>query len=132
MQRLTPVSGMNSGYGMEGLLVGHSWPRPCLYFGSPTRLGADSSQESQRQVYDFAVDVGVMWDLFTFAMSTVTEEIDLAAGRYRMVLAGGQQHHRPHRGEGGVIREGRFVPIETHSPNTVRGREGRLNLPQAK
>src|SRR5438552_1141788 len=43
----------------------------------------------QRRVYDFAVDVGVMWDFFTFAVTgTVTEEIDLAAGRYRMVLAG--------------------------------------------
>jgi hypothetical protein len=49
------------------------------------------AKNPQRRVYDFARDVGVMWDLFTFAMTgTATEEIDLAAGRYRMVLAGGQ------------------------------------------
>src|SRR6266852_5869483 len=75
--------------------------------------GQAQAKNLQRQVYDFGVDVGVMWDLFTFAVTgTVTEEIDLAAGRYRMVLTG----------------EGRFVPVETHSRNTVRGREGTLNL----
>jgi hypothetical protein len=87
------------------------------------------AKNSQRQVYDFALDVGVMWDLFQFAIrGTVTEEIDLVAGRYRMVLAGEGSSVTAHTEASGVIREGRFVPLETHSRNTVRGREGMLNL----
>ena len=83
----------------------------------------------QRRVYDFAVDVGVMWDFFTFAVTgTVTEEIDLAAGRYRMVLAGEGSSITAHTEASGVIREGRFVPVETHSRSTIRGREGTLHL----
>ncbi len=87
------------------------------------------AKNPQRQVYDFAVDVGVMWDFFTLAMTgTVTQEIDLAAGRYRTVLAGEGSNITAHTEASGIIREGRFVPIETQSRNTVRGREGTLHL----
>src|SRR4029077_11596986 len=73
--------------------------------------------------------VGVMWDLFTFAMTgTVIQEIDLAAGRYRLVLTGEGSSITAHTEASGVIREGRFVPVETHIRRTVRGREGTLNL----
>src|SRR2546426_11270589 len=70
-----------------------------------------------------------MWDFFTFAVTgTVTEEINLAAGRYRMVLAGEGSSITAHPEASGVIREGRFVPVETHSRSTIRGREGTLHL----
>ncbi len=65
----------------------------------------------QRRVYDFAVDVGVMWDFFN-----------------RMVLAGEGSSITAHTEASGVIREGRFVPVETHSRSTIRGREGTLHL----
>jgi hypothetical protein len=95
------------------------------------RLGWAETQarNPQRQTYDFAVDVAVMWDLFTFALTgTVTEEIDLGAGRYRMVLTGEGSSVAAHTETTGIIREGRFAPVETHSRNTVRGREGTLSL----
>jgi hypothetical protein len=73
---------------MESSRAGHSWPLPASAVDSPACLDPVPGQESPD---DFALDVGVMWDLFTFAMTgTATEEIGLAAGRYRMVLAGGQ------------------------------------------
>src|SRR5437667_10460791 len=79
----------------------------------------------QRRVYDFAVDVGVMWDFFTFAVTgTVTEEIDLAASRYRMVLAGEGSSNTAHTEASAVIREGRFVPVDAHSPSSSRRRAG--------
>ena len=103
-------------------------PLPLL-LGPRLAWGQAQAKNLQRQVYDFGVDVGVMWDLFTFAVTgTVTEEIDLAAGRYRMVLSGEGSSTTAHTEASGVIREGRFVPVETHSRNTVRGREGTLNI----
>ena len=92
-------------------------------------LAQAPAKNLQRQVYDFALDVGVMWDFFTFAVTgTVTEEIDRASGRYRTVLTGEGSGVTAHTEASGVIREGRFVPVETHSRSTVRGREGTLNL----
>src|SRR5207245_7560862 len=83
----------------------------------------------QRRVYDFGVDVGVMWDFFTFPVTgTVTEEIDLPAGRYRMVLGGEGSSITAHTEASGVIRTGRFVPVETHSRSTLRGQGGTLHL----
>ncbi len=86
-------------------------------------------REPRRQVYDFTVEAGVMWDLFTIAMAgTMTEEIDPLAGRYRMTLAGQGTSLTAHTEATGIIREGRYMPIETHSHSTIRGREGRLDL----
>ncbi len=103
---------------------------PLSLFLAPRLAWAQGQAKNpQRQVYNFAVDVGVMWDLFTFAMTgTVTVEIDLASGRYRMVLAGEGSSVTAHTEASGIIREGRFVPIEMRSSRTVRGREGTLHL----
>jgi len=91
--------------------------------------GQIPAKNPQRQVYDFAVDVGVMWDVFTVSLTgTVIEEIDLAAGRYRMVLNGEGSSVTAHTEATGVIREGRFAPVETHSRSTIRGRENTVNL----
>jgi hypothetical protein len=87
------------------------------------------ARNPQRRTHEFAVDVGVMWDLFTFALTgTVVEEIDHGAGRYRMVLTGEGSGVTAHTETTGLIREGRFAPVETHSRSTVRGREGTLSL----
>ena len=41
------------------------------------------------QPFDFAVDVGVLFDMITFALKgTVIREIDPAAGRYRVTMTG--------------------------------------------
>src|SRR5438128_12613855 len=98
-------------------------PLPLLF--SPRLAWAQAQAKNlQRRVYDFAVDVGVMWDFFTFAVAgTVTEEIDLAAGRYRMVLAGEGSSITAHTEASGLIREGRFVPVATQSGSAIRGRE---------
>src|SRR2546427_6755449 len=65
----------------------------------------------QRRGYDFAVGVGVMWDFFTFAVAgAVTEEIDMAAGRYPLGLAGGGRRISAQTGGGGGNR-GRPVVV---------------------
>jgi hypothetical protein len=103
-------------------------PLPVLLAGRLARAQAQP-RGRRRQVYDFAVDAGVMWDLFKIAMAgTVTEEIDPIAGRYRIILAGESTSLTAHTEATGIIRDGRYMPIETNSHSTIRGREGRLNL----
>lgn len=79
--------------------------------------------------WDFTVDVGVLFDLLTFALKGVlVKEIDPAAGRYRVTLSGEGDKISVHTEASGVIRKGRFVPVDLHSTSTIRGRPSRLDL----
>jgi len=78
---------------------------------------------------DFAVDVGILFDMITFSLKgTLTKEIDQTAGRYRVTLNGEGDKISMRTDASGVIRQGRFMPAETHSMSTIRGREGKLDL----
>jgi hypothetical protein len=82
-----------------------------------------------RQPLDFTVDVGILFDMITFALKgTLTKEIDPAAGRYRVTLDGEGDKISVHTEASGVIRQGRFMPVELHSVSTIRGRESKLDL----
>lgn len=82
-----------------------------------------------RQVFDYSVDAGVLFDLITFALKgTIVSEIDQAAGRYRVSMNGEGDSISLHTEARGVIRQGRFTPVEIHSHNTIRERESRLDL----
>jgi hypothetical protein len=65
-----------------------------------------------------------VYGLLSFsAAGTVTEEIDRVAGRYRVTVAGqglGITHNNVYEG---IIRGGRFLPIEGRGSHIVRGRE---------
>ena len=81
------------------------------------------------QPLDFTVDVGILFDMITFALKgALTKEIDLAAGRYRVTMAGEGDKISVHTVASGVIRQGRFMPVELHSLSTIRGRESKLDL----
>ena len=82
-----------------------------------------------RQAFDYSVDVGVLFDLITFAVKgSIVSQIDQAAGRYRVSMNGEGTGISLHTEATGVIREGRFTPVESHSRNTIRERESRLDL----
>jgi hypothetical protein len=82
-----------------------------------------------RQVFDYSVDVGVLFDLITFAVKgTLVSEIDQAAGRYRVSMHGEGDRISLHTEARGVIRQGRYTPVEIHSHSTIRERESRLDL----
>ena len=70
--------------------------------------------------------MAVLFDLLTFNVTgTVVEEIDQAAGQYRVVLTG-EGSGVTHRSESsGIIRAGRFLPVSHWSAGTVRGRDNR-------
>jgi hypothetical protein len=87
------------------------------------------AEDPVRQVFNCSIDVGILFNLFTFAIKgTVVKEIDRAAGRYRVTLTGEGDSISLHTEASGMIRNGRFMPVETHSKNIIRGREGRLDL----
>ena len=78
---------------------------------------------------DFTVDVGVLFDLITFALKgVVLKEVDYVAGRYRITMTGEGDKISVHTDASGVIRQGRFVPVDLHSTSTIRGRPSRLDL----
>ena len=81
------------------------------------------------QPLDFTVDVGVLFDLITFSLKgTLVKEIDRAAGRYRITVSGEGDKISIQTEASGVIREGRFVPVDLHSTSTIRGRPSRLDM----
>jgi hypothetical protein len=77
----------------------------------------------------FSIDVGILFDMITFALrGALTKEIDEAAGRYRVTMTAEGDKISVHTEAGGVIRQGRYVPVELHSLSMIRGREGKLDL----
>src|SRR5713101_8076002 len=73
-----------------------------------------------RQVFDYSVDVGVLFNLITFALKgTVVQEIDHTAGRYRISVNGEWDSISQHTEASGIIKQGRFTPVEIHSQSTI-------------
>lgn len=81
------------------------------------------------QPSDFIVDVGILFDMITFALKgTLTKDIDRVGGRYRETMTGEGEKISIHTEASGVIRQGRFMPVELHSVSTIRGRESKLDM----
>jgi hypothetical protein len=89
------------------------------------RLGA--ADGPIRKTFSYQADIGVLFDLLTFHVTGVmTEEINFAAGRYRVVVTGEGLGITQRTEASGIIRAGRFVPLENLHVGTVRGRESRF------
>ena len=92
-------------------------------------LAQVSPQVPAREVFDYSVNVGVLFNLITFALKgTVVKEIDHTAGSYRVSMNGEGDSISLHTEASGMIRQGRFMPLEIHSQSTIRGRESRLDM----
>ena len=77
----------------------------------------------------YEVEVSVLFNLLTFAVKgTIAEEIDAAAGRYRVTLTGAGTGVSTRTTGQGIIQDGRFKPAELESVHVVRGRENRTSL----
>lgn len=92
-------------------------------------LAQSPAQAPARQVFDYTVDVGVLFNLITYVLKgTVVKEIDRKAGRYRVSMNGEGDSISLDTEARGMIRQGRFTPVEMRSHSTIRGRESRLEL----
>ena len=82
-----------------------------------------------RKTFSYQADIGVLFDLLTYHVSgTMTEDVDYAASRYRVVLTGEGTGVTLRTEASGIIRAGRFLPLESLSTGTVRGRESRSTM----
>jgi hypothetical protein len=87
------------------------------------------AQAPAKQVFDYSVDVGVLFNLITFALKgTVVKEIESTPARYRVSMNGEGDNISLHTEASGVIKRGRYVPVELHSHSTIRGRESQLDM----
>ena len=94
------------------------------------------AQAQSRQGATYHVDAGVFFGLFTFNVDgSIQEQIDRAAGRYRVVVAGQGSQITNRLESTGIIRGRRFVPSATNIFLDLRGRElisGRDSLRKEK
>jgi len=96
-------------------------------FGS--RAGSSHAAERTVRTYDYEANVGVLFNVLTYTLTgKVTVEIDPAAERYRVEMTGSGPGATARTESTGIIRDGRFMPVETQSSHTVRGRENRVTL----
>jgi hypothetical protein len=92
----------------------------------PRVVQADTTD---RAVRSYEADVGILFNLFTFSLTgKLVRDIDRAAGRYRVTMNGNGSGITAGMETAGIIRDGRFMPVETRGFHTVRGRENRVTL----
>jgi hypothetical protein len=77
----------------------------------------------------YTLDVGVLYDLFTFhTAGGVEESVDHAAGHYDVVVAGQGSGMETRVQSMGRWRDGRWAPVHTRSRFVVRNRESRTDI----
>jgi hypothetical protein len=90
---------------------------------------AVAGSQSERKVRAYEADIAVLLNLFTFTLSgTIVQEVDRAAGSYLVTMNGSGAGITARTEARGVIRGGRYLPTETRSSHTLRGRENRVSL----
>jgi hypothetical protein len=79
--------------------------------------------ESGRSVLGYQLDLSVLFNFLTLSMTgTVTQEIDRKTGRYRVTMDGKGIGISTGTEATGLIRDGRFKPLESRSFHVIRGR----------
>jgi hypothetical protein len=80
--------------------------------------------ERERAELGYQLDLSVLFSFLTFSLTgTVVQEIDRQAGRYRVTMEGKGTAISTRTEATGVIRDGRFKPVESRSVHMFRGRE---------
>jgi hypothetical protein len=98
---------------------------PVLGMLLPRSVLGSASQRTVR----YSANISVLFNFLTFSLAgSVTEEVDRAAGRYRVTINGDGAGVTARTESTGIIQDGRFMPTQTRSAHTVRGRENRLAL----
>lgn len=84
--------------------------------------------EEGRAVLDYQLDLSILFNLLTLSLvGTVTQDIDRRAGRYRVVMEGKGTAITTRTEATGILREGRFKPLESRSVHMFRGRQNTSN-----
>jgi hypothetical protein len=92
---------------------------------APARLGAEPVARRS----GFTADVGILYQMLTFQLKgDVQESVDRTAGRYDVRVTGQGEGIANRIESKGVLREGRWRPLQSASWFQVRGRESRVQV----
>lgn len=90
---------------------------------------AAARAEMQARRAAYGVDVGILYDVFSFHLpGTLTESTDRAAGRYEMTAVGRGGRIANRIESRGILRDGRWAPVQVTSRFQVAGRESRSDI----
>ncbi len=91
-----------------------------LLFG----LGRAHALEDGRSAFTYQLDLSVLFSFLTLSLTgTAVQEIDRRAGTYRMTMEGQGTGISTRTEASGVIRDGRFKPVETRAVHHFRNRQ---------
>jgi hypothetical protein len=77
----------------------------------------------------YIADVGILYDMLTLQLRGSIEEIvDRGAGDYRVIATGAGANIQNRFESSGVLRDGRWKPVRSHSWFDIRGRQSRTDL----
>jgi hypothetical protein len=91
--------------------------------------GWASDRGTLRQAFAYELRLDVLFGLITLTLrGQAVEEVDRSAGRYRVTIAGEGSGASVTSERRGIIRDGRFLPLEGRTSNTFRRRESWLAI----
>jgi hypothetical protein len=80
--------------------------------------------EDGRSAFAYQLDLSVLFSFLTLSLSgTAVQEIDRRGGKYRMIMEGKGTGISTRTEAHGIIREGRFKPVETKAVHHFRNRQ---------
>jgi hypothetical protein len=96
-----------------------------LASGMPVRRAAGSARSS-----DYRVDISMLWGVIRYSVAgSMVEEIDAAAGRYRVLITGsGTGVSSRIEAQGLIEPGGRHRPLEMKNAHSLAGRESWLSI----
>jgi hypothetical protein len=106
----------------------HLWTRRQLLAALPFALllGRKPAHalDDGRSAFTYQLDLSVLFSVWTLSLTgTVVQEIDRRAGKYRVVMEGEGPAITTRTEATGIIRDGRFKPVETRANHHFRGRQ---------
>lgn len=95
-----------------------------LPFGLLFGRGRAHALEEGRSGFAYQLDLSILFNFLTLSLSgTAVQEIDRRAGKYRMTLEGQGTGISTRTEATGIIRDGRFMPVETKAVHHLRNRQ---------
>src|SRR5258708_19350820 len=108
---------------MERLLSGRQH-LAALRLGLLFGLRRAHALEDGGSAFGYQLDLTVLFSFWTLSLSgTAVQEIDRRAGKYRVTMEGQGTGISTRTEASGIIRDGRFKPVETKAVHHFRNRE---------
>ncbi|MGH7314982.1 MAG: hypothetical protein ACREJS_01850 [Candidatus Rokuibacteriota bacterium] len=86
--------------------------------------GLAHALDDGRSAFTYQLDLSVLFNFLSLSVSgTVVQEIDRRAGTYRVTMEGHGAGISTRTEAAGIIRNGRFMPVETRAVHHFRGRQ---------